>query len=238
MNDCLVDVHEPEQALPLLNQSVEAAKEAINSQGYADYLWSGTEGREQLERKTWDEVLSNMDSVEDQLRREAQAHPDVHTNLVIEGVATQATMGGSRTWAMAKGKQKVMYAKNNHRDSMGKAYAWEAQVKRYMPVYHTATFQETMILVAALVKAAQKEDHTTFQRHFREMDWHPNEQVMCLINMFKRSGIGPGRAEALIKRFGTVWNVIHQMPQTLSTVDNMGVGVAKRLLRKLGKPNV
>jgi hypothetical protein len=230
-------VHEPEQAAPLLNQSIEATVEAINQKGYADYLWGGVLGQEQLERKTWDEILGGMDKVEDQLRREAQAHPEVQLNLVIEGVATQAPMGGSKTWAMGKGKREVLYAKHNHKDSMGKAYAWIAQVSRYMPVYQTVSFHETMILVVALVKGAQKENHTTFRRHFREMDWHPNEQVMCLINMFKRSGIGPSRAEALIKRFGTTWNVIHQMPQTLATVDNMGVGVAKRLLRKLGKPN-
>lgn len=238
MIDCTVDVHEPSEAIPLLSQSIEAEVEAINNKGYADYLWTGVEGQEQLERKTWDEILSNMNSVADQLRREVQAHPDVRTALVIEGVATQAAMGGSRTWAMAKGKNNLMYAKNNHKDSMSKVYAWERQVSRYMSVYHTVSFKETMILVVALVKAAQKEDHTTFRRHFRDMDWHPNEQVMCLINMFKRSGIGPKRAELLIKRFGTVWNIIHQMPQTLATVDNMGAGTARKLLRKLGKPNV
>lgn len=237
MSDMLVDVHEPDDAIPLLGQSIEAAKESINQQGYADYLWQGAEGRKQWERKQWYEILGDVDKVEDQLRREVQAHPDVQTSLVIEGVATPG-LEGSRAWTMSEGKREVMYPKHHYRTNMSKAYAWIYQVSRFMPVYFTPTFHSTVVFLVAAYKADQKEEHTTFSRYLRNMDFHPNPQVEALMNISRSAGIGSTRAQALIRRFGTLWNVLNQLPATLATVDNMGEQTARKLLRKVGRPDV
>lgn len=238
MSDMLVDVHEPDDAVPLLGQSLEAVKEPINQQGYADYLWTGTDGREQCERKQWQEILGDMDSVEDQLRREVQAHPDVRTFLVIEGVATPDVQG-SKVWTLSKARtRQVLYPTHNHRTSMSKAYAWIVQVQKFMEVYFTPTFHATTVLLVAAYNSAQKEEHTTFNRYLRNIDWHPNPQVEGLMNISRGVGIGPARAQALIKRFGTMWNVLNQIPMTLATVDNMGEQTARKLLRKIGRPDV
>lgn len=238
MSDMLVDVHEPDDAVPLLSQSIEAEKESINQKGFADYLWQGSEGKEQTERKTWGEILADMDSVEDQLRREVQAHPEVRTNLVIEGVATPDVQG-STIWTMSKARtRQVLYPGKGHRTSMSKAYAWVVQVNKFIPVYFTPTFHATTVFLVAMYKGSQKENHDTFQRHLRSMDWHPNPQVLALMNMSRTAGIGSKRAQALIRRFGTVWNVLNQLPSTLATADNMGETVARKLLRGIGRPDV
>lgn len=237
MKDMLVDVHEPDEAVPLLNQTIEAEREAINQQGYADYLWQGTEGKVQAERKTWQEILADMDSVEDQLRREVQAHPDVRTFLLIEGVATPG-LEGSRVWSLSGGKREVLYPKHHHRTNMSKAYAWIYQVEKFMEVYETPTFHATIVFLVAAFKADQREEHTTFNRYLRNIDWHPNPQVEGLMNISRGVGIGPARAQALIKRFGTMWNVLNQLPMTLASVDNMGVETARKLLRRIGRPDV
>ncbi len=238
MTDILVDVHEPDDAVPLLSQSLEAEKESINQQGYADYLWQGTEGKVQWERKQWYEILGDMDSVEDQLRREVQAHPDVATSLVIEGVATP-DIQGSVIWTLSKSKaRQVLYPGRPNRTRMSKAYAWIYAVQRFMPVYFTPTFHATTVFLVAAYKSDQKEEHGTFNRYLRSMDFHPNPQVMALMNLSKTAGVGPARAQALIKRFGTLWSVLNQVPATLATVDNMGETVARRLLRGVGRPDV
>ncbi|KKK95440.1 hypothetical protein LCGC14_2672760, partial [marine sediment metagenome] len=84
----------------------------------------------------------------------------------------------------------------------------------------------------------QKEGHTTFRRYFKEMDWHPNPQVQRLMSMGGSLGIGAVRAEALIKRFGTVYNVATATPEMLASVDGMGKAVAVKFLRGVGRPDV
>jgi len=238
MNELIIDVHEPEDAAPLIGQSIEVKVESINSQGYADYLWGGVAGQKQWERKQWYEILGDMDKVEDQLRREVQAHPEVDTALVIEGLATPSHQG-STIWTLSKAKtRQVYYANKPNRTSMSKAYAWIYAVNKFMPVYFTPNFGATCVFLVAAYKADQKEEHATFSRYFRDMDFHPNPQVVALMNLSRSAGVGPARAQALIKRFGTLWNVLNQMPQTLASVDNMGETTARKLLRKVGRTDV
>jgi len=235
--DILIDIHEPSNAPSLIGQSVEAEVESLNSQGYADYLWQGVEGKKQWERKTWFEILGDMDSVEDQLRREVQAHLEVETSLVVEGVATP-TFNGCQVWVPNKGKKQVMYPGRSLRANISKAYAWFYQVTKFMPVYFTPSFECTCIFLVAAFKADQREDHGTFNRYLKSIDFHPNPQVEGLMNISRSAGIGAARAKALIKRFGTIWNVLNQMPSTLASVDNMGETTAKKLLRKVGRTDI
>ena len=51
-------------------------------------------------------------------------------------------------------------------------------------------------------------------------------------------GIGAVRAEALIKRFGTVYNVATATPEMLASVEGIGKAVAVKFLRGVGRPDV
>ncbi|KKM14862.1 hypothetical protein LCGC14_1701890, partial [marine sediment metagenome] len=118
------------------------------------------------------------------------------------------------------------------------AYAWLYEVGKYIEVHQTPTFNATCTLLAAFYKADQKEGHTTFQRYLKEMNFHPNPMVQRLMGMGSHLGIGPARAEALIRRFGTVYNVAVAMPEELAAVDGMGKAVAIKFLRGVGRPDV
>ncbi|KKK52079.1 hypothetical protein LCGC14_3108500, partial [marine sediment metagenome] len=105
-----IDVHEPAEALPTLSPVIPCAVQPLNSEGYADYLWAGVEGKQQVERKTWYEILGGLDSIEDQLRRQLQAHPSVRLILIVEGVAVPSPTGTTVFKETTKGKRRLFYA--------------------------------------------------------------------------------------------------------------------------------
>lgn len=239
-----IDANEPSErvgnnSLKALAPVLPCAVQPLNANGYADYLWHGIEGLQQAERKTWAEVLGSMDHVQDQLRREKQAHPDIRLMLIIEGLVVPKRGGFALFVETTKGKRHLFYEGRSHFAApVQKAYAWLYEVNKYMEVYYTPTFDATMQMLAAFYKADQKEEHTTFRRYFKEMDWHPNPQVQRLMNMGGNLGIGAIRAEALIRRFGTVYNVSTATPEMLASVEGVGHAVAVKFLRGVGRPDV
>lgn len=232
----MVDVYEPQQACPLIGQSIECDSNNLNDKGYADYLWDGVEGKQQAERKTWSEVLIGLDHVEDQLRREMQAHPDVRLMLILEGLATPE-MAGSTVWVPTKGAKRLYHPGKSFHTPLQKVYAWQYQVGKFIEVYCTADFNATVKALVAFYNADQKEGHNTFHRYLRLVDFHPNPQVEGLMNIMKGTNIGPTRAQALINQFGTIWNVLSAEAKVLAEVDGMGLKTAQQLLRKVGRPD-
>ena len=95
-----------------------------------------------------------------------------------------------------------------------------------------------MGLIVALYKADQRADHTTFERYIRQVEFHPNPQVQRLLGMGEGLGIGPTRAEALIRKFGTVFRVISSSPEELASVEGIGNTLAARLLRGVGRTDI
>ena len=238
MSDALLaDAHEPEDILTLIAQSVPCVRESINEQGYADYMWQGVESKEQVERKLWSDILGDIDAVEDQLRRERQAHPDVRLKLLVEGVAT-SHVDGTVVWLPTKGDKKIMFPAKHFRLPLQAAYAWFYQVSKYIEVYITPDKASTAIALVAFYKADQKEEHTTFHRYLRNIDFHPNPQVEGMMNIMKGTSIGAVRAQALIAHFGTIWNVIGADVKEIAAVEGMGLKTAQQLLRKVGRPDV
>jgi len=234
-----IDVHEPAEALPTLAPVLPCVIQPLNSEGYADYLWHGVEGRQQVERKTWYEILGDLDSIENQLHRQLQAHPSVRLILIVEGVAVPSTTGTTVFKETTKGKRHLFYAgKSYFLGPMKGAYAWLYEVGKYIEVHQTPTYGATMNMLAAFYHADQKGDHTTFHRYLKDITFHPNPMVQRLMGMGSHLGIGATRAEALIKRFGTVYNVATATPEMLASVEGVGKAVAIKFLRGVGRPDV
>ena len=241
MSDPLIaDVHDPLDIFDLMCQSIPCERASINEQGYADYKWPSLNGGlQQVERKTWVEILSTLDSVEDQLRRERQAHPDVSLALLVEGVVTSGPTGGTSIWMFSKSPAKrFMFPTKEFRLPLQAAYAWLYEVSKYMNVYLTPDWASTATMLVAFYKADQKEEHTTFNRHLRSIDFHPNPQVEGLMNIMKGTNIGAVRAQALIDRYATIWNVVRASARELAAVEGMGLKTAQQLLRRIGRPDV
>ena len=163
-----IDIAEPSEALPTLSPVVPCVVQPLNSEGYADYLWTGVEGRQQVERKTWYDLLGDLDSVEDQLRRQVHAHPNVRLILIVEGVAVPTPAGTTVFKETTKGKRHLFYAgKSYFLGPMKGVYAWLYETGKYIEVHQTPTFGATCAMLAAFYKADQKDGHTTFQRILR-----------------------------------------------------------------------
>lgn len=235
-----VDVSEPLPILTALQQAIPAALASLNDEGWADYFWTGAEEDVHAERKKWRDLTSNLDSVEDQLRREKHAHPDARLILIVEDVATPGPIG-TVIYSKSRGqgsRRDVFYAAGEQATRYSKLMAWVYQVEKFVEVYMTPTMDATIQALVAFYNGDQKVEHSTFRRYLNNMDWHPNPQVQKLISIGHGSGIGPAKAEGLIRRFGTVWQVLNASPKDLAAVAGIGKVNATRLLRGVGRLDV
>lgn len=235
-----VDTHEPSEAFQMLSQTTLGTEMApLNDQGYADFLWPCFGGGlKQAERKQWGELLSDLDAIEDQLRRQMQAHPDVPLMLIAEGLALTGQMG-TMVYKRARHKANILVCKGTYPKSLNLVYAWLYQVSKYIEVYFTADLVATCTALTAFYKADQKEEHHTFHRYLKDVTFHPNPQVQRLLGLTsKTSGVGPALCQALIKEFGTVWRVLNAKPGQLQVVEGVGPKLAVKILRDVGRADV
>lgn len=233
-----IDLHEPADLIALIGQSVPTDVYALNSEGYADYLWKGPEGARQVERKTWQDLLNSLSSIEEQLMRQIAAHKDTTLMLLIEGIVVPSSdlTGGTSVLRADRNKGKIWYQSGRSRMSLQAIFSWVYQVSKYMEVFMTPTMEATAKALVAFYSSDQKEEHTTFQRHLKEVTFHPNPQVTSLMGMIP--GLGPIKSEALIARLGTVWGVLSAKPAELASVHGVGIKEAERWLRRIGRPDV
>lgn len=101
----------------------------------------------------------------------------------------------------------------------------------------TANSQETATALIAMYEADQKDEdeHRTFKRHIRAANFHPNPQVTMLMGCVP--GLGDKLAGNLIRKYGTVWNVLSATPAQLVQVEGIGSGRAKQILQIIGRPD-
>jgi len=231
----LIDVHEPELMKSLLGP-VGFSQYHLNSDGYADYFWQKWDNSERhVERKTWTE-LSSLDKVEEQIHRHLTKQPDAQLTWLLEGVATPSDHG-YQTYKETHSKGRTLFVPTSGgRRPMKMIHAWLYGIGKFVEIHYTSSLYSTANLLTAMYQADQKEQHSTLHRYYQKVDWHPNPQVSKLIAI--ADGIGEKRAEALIERFGTVWNVLRESPAMLSTVEGIGMNTAKKVLRKAGRPDV
>ena len=233
-----IDVNEPEIALKLIAPSIEGARVSpLNSQDFADYTWKDYEGKLiNVERKTWPEILADVDKVEDQLRRHMKNQPEARLIFVLEGMIEMGEMG---TWLIERAKNGTVWTRGRLSGTrLSRIYSWLYQASRYVEVFQTMNYEQTCSLLVAMYKADQKtpEEHKTFSRYFKKVVFHPNSQVTMLMGM--SPGLGEVKAEALIGKFGCVWNVLSAEPRELAEVKGIGAGLSKSILQRVGRLDV
>ena len=235
-----VDIAEPKEMLGYIFVGVEAVFSDLNQDGYADYRWTGESlldspiGEYHLERKTWQDIISNIDQVEDLLRRQQQAHPEAKHRLLIEGLGIEPTSSGTKLHTT---KNKTV----DNNVSYKKVIGWYSEVQRYMEVYTTLTKEATAVALCELYHHDQKpeEERKTFSRYAKEMVWRPNSQVSRMLGLaLNDTNLGPTKCEALIKKFGSVFNVIKASPEELAEVPGIGKPTAVNFLAKIGRGDV
>ena len=238
INGLHIDVHEPPELPNLIGQSVPVQVHSLNSDGWADYIWETDDAVNQLERKTWTDMLTSVSSIEEQLRRQLDAHPESKLMLLVEGIAVPADdmMGGTAIVTRTKAKPNIFYSRRHSYVSLQAMYAWLYQVSKYMEVYCTPDIEATAKAIVAFYTSDLKGEHKTLHRHIKEIAFHPNPQVTALMGLIH--GLGPIKGESLIGKFGTVWAVINASPEELATVHGVGPNESRKWLQRLGRPDV
>ena len=234
-----VDVFEPPEIEQYIGQVVPVTRTTLNISGLADYFWLDHLGNNiQVERKQWGEILNNFDHIEEQLRREIQGCASTH--LLIEGTAIPTDVGIDVYRYNGKG-----YFYRYHRYGTEESpqptlcirlhsFLWQLD-HNGVGIVHTSTQYETAIALAAMYKQSQRTDCQMFQRYIREKPKlnNQNPHVLTLMGI-QGVELGQKKAESLINKFGTVWNVLNQDVASLCTVDGIGKTIATRLLEATG----
>ncbi len=240
----IVDIFEPDDIYILLKQSIDAQRQNLVQLGFADYLFFAADGhRIQIERKTWGEVLSNPDHIEEQLRREMVTTEE--TVLLIEGVAEATAFGMDVYHKSAKKPYYILqhsYGTPKHPQSglYHRIQSWLWQLdKAGISTYRTVNSRDTASALVAWYKSSQKEEHTTLNRYIKTRinpkSFDP--RVLTLMGI-ESANLGEVRSKALVDRFGSVWNILNAPVSELVMVSGIGPGIARKLVEAIGRPHV
>ena len=230
-----IDSHEPESAPLIIGQSVPCEVVSLNAAQWADYYWQTVDGKDvHVERKTWNELLSGVDKVEDQIRRHLQDKPEARLIFMLEGIVVPTMMG--TTILKPANKNSIWVTAQNSSVRLSQTYAWLYQIQQYCEVFMVPDFPALCTALVACYKSDQKEHHDTLQRHFKAATFTPDFRVIQLIGIMP--GMGESRAKALVAEFGTLWNILNSTPEQLQVVPGIGPKLSVELLRMVGRPDV
>ena len=180
----LVDSAEPEDIIRLLQQSVEVTVMPLNQSSKADYYFGGDESKSiQFCRVQAGELLANIDSQEDELRRYYD-NADVN-NLVIEGLITDTPISkrdkSLESVSVRRGAKPTtlysyrvapngyIFSEHAHDERAEKLYAWLYRLQENgVNVFSTHNFIGTAKLLAAVYHNTQKpvDSHQTLNRYY------------------------------------------------------------------------
>lgn len=238
------DVNEPKDQIAILAQSVPLIVAPLNVQGFADYRWKKYDGKfKQVERKTWGEVLGNLDHQEEQLQRHLTKNPDIELVFMLEGMVAQTEFGTNIIQSTSNGRIYSLGQRYNSR--LSGIYAWLYEISNYLTVVQTHSIRESAVALTAMYNHDQKDNHSTFKRHIKQVASSPNPMVTTL--MGASQGLGDKRANELIKYAGTPWNiwsagfcehVAYSDKNEFTKLDGIGQGVLTNVYRSIGRPDV
>ena len=179
----LVDTAEPDDIIRLLKQSVDVSVQPLNLTQRADYFFGGESGSVQFNRVQAGELLSNIDSMEDELRRYYESADD--NNMIIEGLITDTPITKrdkslESVSVRMKGRPATLFAYRvapngyifgEHAYDVGADlfYAWLYRLKECgIATFYTWNYVGTAKLLAAVYRNCQKpsKEHNTLNRYY------------------------------------------------------------------------
>ncbi len=178
----LVDTAEPDEIVKLLQQSVDVSVLPLNQSNRADYYFGGEDGKTyQAVRVQAGELLSNIDSEEDEIRRYHES-ADV-TFQICEGIITDTPITKkdksiASVSIRMKGRPSTLftyrvapngYLFSEHAYDVGADlfYAWLFRLSECgVTTYFTHNYVGTAKLLAAVYHNCQKPEHNTLNRYY------------------------------------------------------------------------
>lgn len=249
-----IDNAEPEDIINFIKPTIPVEVQSLNQKLMADYFFIAADGhRVQLNRTQAGELLSNIDSFEDELRRYYNNAEE--TYAIIEGIISPYKIGAAKMpseislrkaapapgalYAYAVSTKGWIYREQQFNISNKLFKAWLYQIdKAGISVVYTINDIDTAASLVAIYENSQKPEHTTLQRYLRPRITvrDHNKHVQALINLSSayRLNIGEVKAQALIDRFGTLGAILLSEPDELCEVEGIGRGIADNLLKAIG----
>jgi len=180
----LVDVSEPEDIVKLLEQSVPVSVLPLNQTSRADYYFGGDGDKTiQFNRVQAGELLGNIDSMEDELRRYYSSADD--NNMIIEGLITDVPITKKDKSMVSvsvrmKGRPSTLFtyriapngylfSEHAYDEGADKFFAWLYRLKQAgVATFQTWNYVGTAKLIAAVYHNCQKpvDEHNTLNRYY------------------------------------------------------------------------
>lgn len=253
----LVDSAEPQEILTLLQQTAPVTVMPLNQSQRSDYYFGGEDGKtRQFGRVQAGELLSSIDSMEDELRRYYESADENYQ--IIEGIITSApiTKTDKRRSAISVRRQsrpntlfsyKVTENGFIHGEQawdVGSAmlYAWLFQLDQAgVRTYYTENYIGTARLLAAIYSSCQKppEEHSTLQRYFRPRiqikKQNPFVKALMGLSLTYQLGIGEDKATKLASKYNSIFDIVMAEVDELCEVEGIGKKTAEKLITSLGR---
>ena len=237
-----VDTFEPLEIELTISKSVNTIRDSFNAKDLPDYNWIAVDGhRIGVSRKQAGELLSSLDEVEVQLRKEMVTVDEMY--LLNEGMFSGVLLDGrpgTQVWYPSKDGHFLLPGHKFH-TSLAMFYAWIYQLDKcgvtYLPTFD---WEETATALVAIYKSSQKVEHTTLTRYIKQKITpkphnHHIESLMGIKGKGRQALLGETKATALVERYGTVWMVLAQDAEELAKTEGIGLVAAKKLLGAIGR---
>lgn len=241
-----IDVHEPHEMVQLLRPIGNAQVTTLNTDGWPDYRWRTHDNRiKMVERKTWGELCSNPDRIEEQLLRHLTKHPSAELIFLLEGIAVQSDLDTLQELKQTKSGVWVKGYRHSKAASPRRIFPLLYRFSEYMQVVQTTTLTETALMLCAMYESDQKDNHETFKRNIKLVEFNTDPRVTSL--MGSAPGLGNKRATDIIAATGTFWNfasagfvgdVAIKDWRELTKIAGIGETTVRNVLRGYGRPDV
>lgn len=257
----LVDTAEPESIVNLLRQSAPVAVSPLNQMKMADYFFVNYEGkRKQFGRVQTGELIGNVDSMEDELRRYYNNADE--SNQIIEGLISPVQLymkegraavsdhslptlstrdlGASVYCYPVQASGFIEHGHSFKTIRMLELYAWIYRLSQLgVYTYYTNNWEETARFLLAVYHNEQKapESHNTFKRVFRPRititEADAFTKALLFISSAYKLGVGDVKVKALTDKFANILDLATASVEDVSSCEGIGSKMAVKILQAL-----
>lgn len=180
----LVDTSEPEEIEKLLQQSVPTNRMPLNQTQRSDYYFGGEDGKtRQFGRVQAGELLANIESMEDELRRYYEnadenyqiieglisASPLSKKTKIFSGISVRRQARPTTLFTYKVADSGFIYDGHDWNVSAAMYYAWVFRLSQAgIVTFYTENYIGTARLLSAIYRNCQKppEEHDTLNRYY------------------------------------------------------------------------
>ncbi len=253
----LVDSSEPENIIALLEQSAPVTVMPLNQSQRSDYYFGGEDGKtRQFNRVQAGELLGNIDSMEDELRRYynsadenyqiieglISAVPLTRKTKTYSGISIRRQARPTSLFSCSVAENGYIYGSRDWNVSSAMFYAWIFRLDQAgISTFYTENYIGTVRLLAAIYNNCQKppEEHTTLNRYVKPRivikEQNPMVKALMALSLAYQIGIGEDRATKIAEQYGSLFDVAMAEVSEITQIEGIGKKTAEKLLSSIGR---